>query len=180
MPNLTVNNKDNTIAFNNADLGRGGWSNFSGRPLPWDPANTKRTFTIFLTEEEYKRLKDLGWNVKEREPKNASEPSTYHLKVTVNYDVSRKLQPRIWLVRNSGDPVLLEPEDLFQLDDEDTIITRAKVQIRAYDWEWGTGKNARKGRKAMLKQMFITIEQEHDDFGAEFFNRDEEEMPFEE
>ena len=179
MANLTINTKDNSIAFNNADLGRGTWSNFSGGPLPWDPNNKKRTFTIFLTEEEYIRLRDLGWNVKERKSENASEPATYHLKVTVNYDVSRKLQPRIWMTRDSGDPVLLEPEDLFQLDSEDIIITRAKVLIRPYDWEWGTGKNVRTGRKAMLKQMCVSIEQDHDDFMAEFFNHDEE-MPFEE
>lgn len=175
MANMTINPSNGNIVFNNADLGRGAWSNFSGGPLPWDPNNTKRTFTIFLTEEEYTRLKDTGWNVKEREPNNSSEPSTYHLKVSVNYDAPISLQPRIWMVRNAGDPVLLEPEDLSQLDDKDTVITRAKVQIRPYDWKLPTGV---KGRKAMLKQMYVTIEQ--DDFGAEYWRHDKEEMPFEE
>ena len=174
MPNMTINSSNDNIIFNNADLGRGTWSNFAGGPLPWDPSNKKRTFTIFLTEEEYTRLKDLGWNVKERKPNNSSEPSTYHLKVSVNYDAPRSLQPRIWMVRNAGDPVLLDPEDLFQLDDEDTVITRAKVQIRPYDWKLPSGA---KGRKAMLKQMYVTIEQ--DDFGAEFYHHDDE-APFEE
>lgn len=173
MPNMSINSSNDNIIFNNADLGRGGWSNFAGGPLPWDPNNTKRTFTIFLTEEEYTRLKDLKWNVKERKPNNSSEPSTYHLKVFVNYDAPRSLQPRIWLVRNAGDPILMDPEDLFQLDSEDTVITRAKVQIRPYDWKLPSGAN---GRKAMLKQMYVTIEQ--DDFGAEFYQHDE--MPFEE
>ena len=173
MANMTVNKKDDTVAFNKAQLPDGQWRNFAGGPTKFDPRNTKRFFEIFLTDEEATRLTDLGWNVKWLEPRNDSEPRQAHLKVFVNYDVPRRFQPRIWLTRSNGDPILLDAEDLARLDGDD--IVRAKVQIRPYDWELPTGA---KGRKAMLRQMYVTIEE--DDFGAEFYNHNEEDMPFEE
>ena len=173
MANMTVNKKDNTVAFNKAQIPDGLWRNFAGGPTKFDPRNTKRFFEIFLTDEEATRLSDLGWNVKWLEPRNDSEPKQAHIKVFVNYDVPRRFQPRIWLTRSNGDPILLDAEDLARLDGDD--IVRAKVQIRPYDWELPTGA---KGRKAMLRQMYVTIEE--DDFGAEFYNHEEEDMPFEE
>ena len=60
-----------------------------------------------------------------------------------------------------------------QLDSDD--IERCKLQIRPYDWTLATGKS---GRKAFVKQMFVTIVE--DDFAAEFFDEgdEEEEAPF--
>lgn len=173
--NMTINREDESVAFNNAQIPYGAWRNFAGGPTRFDPRNTKRFFEIFLTDEEANRLSDLGWNVKWLEPRNPSEPKQAHLKIFVNYEVPRRYQPRIWMTRKKGDPILLDVEDLAQLDGDD--ITRAKLQIRPYDWELPTGT---KGRKAMLKQMFVTIEE--DDFGAEFFGGSEEEndLPFEE
>lgn len=171
MANMTVNKQDGTVAFNNAQIPYGGWRNFSGGPTRFDPRNTKRFFEIFLSDEEAQILSSLGWNVKWLEPRNESEPRQAHLKIFINYEVPRKFQPRVWMVRLGYSPVLLEAEDIGQLDTDD--IVRAKLQIRPYDWELPTGV---KGRKAMLKQMYVTIEQ--DDFGAEFYQNDE--MPFEE
>lgn len=174
MANMTVSKNDGMVAFNKAQIPYGQWRNFAGGPTRLDPRNTKRFFEIFLTDEEAVRLSDLGWNVKWLEPRNDSEPKQAHLRVFVNYDVPRRYQPRIWLTRSTGDPILLDAEDLARLDGDD--IVRAKVQIRPYDWELPTGA---KGRKAMLRQMYVTIEE--DDFGAEFYNHgNEEDMPFEE
>ena len=171
MANMTINNQDGTVVFNNALIPVGNWRNFSGGPTKFDPRNIKRFFEIFLTDEEATRLTDQGYNVKWLEPRNGSEPKQAHLKVFVNFDVPRRFQPRIWLTRSKGDPILLDADDIGQLDADD--ITRAKLQIRPYDWELPTGV---KGRKAMLRQMYVTIEE--DEFGAEFYNHDA--VPFEE
>lgn len=174
MANMTVNNQDGTVIFNNAQIPYGAWRNFAGGPTRFDPRNTKRFFEIFLTDEEANILTPLGWNVKWLEPRNDSEPKQAHLKVFINYEVPRRFQPRLWAVRPGYSPVLLEAEDVGQLDTD--VIVRAKLMLRPYDWELSTGV---KGRKAMLKQMYVTIEQ--DDFGAEFYPRgEEEEAPFEE
>jgi len=172
MANMTVNKQDGTVAFNNAHIPGGGWRNFSGGPTKFDPRNTKRFFEIFLTDEEAEILSGLGWNVKWLEPRNDSEPKQAHLRIFLNYEVPRRYQPRVWAVRLGNSPVLLETEDVGQLDADD--IVRAKLQIRPYDWELPTGVS---GRKAMLKQMYVTIEQ--DDFGAEFYQHDDP-APFEE
>lgn len=172
MANMTVNKQDGTVAFNNAQIPYGSWRNFAGGPTKFDPRNTKRFFEIFLTDEEAEILSGLGWNVKWLEPRNDSEPKQAHLRIFINYEVPRRYQPRVWMTRRAGDPMLLDVEDLGQLDGDD--IVRAKLQIRPYDWELPTGVS---GRKAMLKQMYVTIEE--DDFGAEFYQHDEP-APFEE
>ena len=65
-------------------------------------------------------------------------------------------------------------EDLVsQLDQDDFM--RVKLQIRPYDWTLDSGVS---GRKAFVKQMFVTVVE--DDFAAEFFDDDETEddVPF--
>lgn len=175
MDNMYVNEKNGNVSFNNAQIARGRWSNFSGGPTDWDPKNTKRWFTIFLPDDEAQRLTDLGWNVRTRNSTNESEPELKYLKIAMNYDPEMPWShPRIWLVRRVGNPELLEAEDLFQLDNKDLVIIKASIQIRPHDWKLANGTS---GRKAWLKQMYVSIEQ--DDFGAEYWNRgDDEALPF--
>ena len=96
--------------------------------------------------------------------------------VFVKLDVPARFKPKMWLVRSKGNPILMDEDLVSQLDADD--IVRAKLQIRPYDWEL---ENGTKGRKAMLKQAYFTIEE--DDFGAEFYQDEfegaDEEVPFE-
>ena len=170
--NLTINNEDGTIIFDRAQIPTGNWRNFSGGPTRFNKSNTQRFFEVFLTDEEAVRLKDLGWNGKWLESKNESEPKQAHLQVFLKFDVPRRFQPKIWLTRSNGNPILMDEELVSQLDYDD--ISRAKLQIRPYDWELDNGT---RGRKAMLKQAYFTIEE--DEFGAEFYHDEEqEETPF--
>lgn len=170
--NMTINREDGTVVFNNALVPGGNWRNFAGMPTKYKPANTERYFHIFLTDEEAQRLEDLGWNVKRTKHENPSEPQQAYLQVFIKLDVSPRLQPRIWQTRKKGRPILMDADLINQLDSDD--IERCKLQIRPYDWTLATGKS---GRKAFVKQMFVTIVE--DDFAAEFFDEgDEEEAPF--
>lgn len=173
--NLTINREDGVITIAKANIPGGQWRNFSGGPTRFNRSNTERTFEIFLEEEEAVRLKDLGWNVKWLESRNESEPKQAHLKISIKLDGPRKFRPKMWLTRTKGNPILMDEDLISQLDSDD--ITRAALQIRPYDWEL---ENGTKGRKAMLKQGYFTIEE--DDFGSEFWNTDdgEEEIPFSE
>lgn len=175
--NLTINREDGTIIFDRAQVPGGNWRNFSGGPTKYNKSNTQRFFEIFLTDEEATRLKDLGWNIKWLESRNNSDPKQAHMQVFIRFDVpSRRLQPKIWMTRTKGNPILMDEDLVSQLDSDD--IVRAKLQIRPYDWEL---ENGTKGRKAMLKQAYFTIEE--DDFGAEFYQDEfegaDEEVPFE-
>ena len=173
--NMSINKEDGTVAFNNAQIPYGAWRNFAGGPTRFDPKNTKRTFEIFLTDEEANRLMDLGWNVKWLEPRNPSEPKQAHLQVFIKLDGPARLQPKIWQTRKKGRPILLDGDLIGQLDMDD--FERVKLQIRPYKWELDSGKS---GIKAFVKQMFVTPVE--DDFAAEFFDEDDEgnEIPFEE
>ncbi len=174
--NLTINREDGTIIFDKAQIPVGNWRNFSGGPTRFNRTNTQRFFEIFLTDEEAQRLSDLGWNVKWLEPKNESEPKQAHMTIFVDMDTPyKRLQPKVWLVRSKGKPILMDGELISQLDTDD--ISRAKLQIRPYNWKLDSGKS---GVKAMLKQAYFTIEE--DDFGAEFYADEEggeDEIPFE-
>lgn len=172
--NLTINREDDTIIFDRAQIPYGNWRNFAGGPTRFNKSNTQRFFEIFLTDEEAQRLKDLGWNVKWLESTNESEPKQAHMKVFINLDVPARFKPKMWLVRSKGNPLLMDGELISQLDGDN--ITRAKLQIRPYDWKLDNGTS---GRKAMLKQAYFTIEE--DEFGAEFYQDEydgEEEIPF--
>ena len=172
--NMTINREDDSIIFDKAQIPVGNWRNFSGGPTRFNRSNTQRFFEVFLTDEEGQRLKDLGYNVKTLESKNESEPSQDHLQVFIKLDVPKRFQPKIWLVRKKGNPILMDEELVGQLDYDD--IVRAKLQIRPYDWKLDNGTS---GRKAMLKQAYFTIEE--DDFGAEFYHDDEgteDDIPF--
>ena len=172
--NMTINREDGTVVFNNASVPGGNWRNFSGLPTKFKPNNQERYFHIFLTDDEAQRLEDQGWNVKRTKHENPSEPQQAYLQVFIKLDVSARLQPRIWLTRKKGRPILMDADMIGQLDADD--IERCKLQIRPYDWTLATGVS---GRKAFVKQMFMTLIE--DDFSAEFFNDDydEDEVPFE-
>ena len=167
--NMTVKDGD-IVEFNNANIPNGGWRNFSGGPTRFDPSNTKRYFEIFLTDDEAKILEAHGYNVKYLTSENQSEPSQAHLKVSVKFSKNPRYNPRIWQVRNSGRPVLL-PEDLLEMLDTADFV-RVKLQIRPYDWEYGS----RTGRSAEVKQMYVAIAE--DEFGSEFYPEEDEEVPF--
>jgi len=171
--NMTINREDETVVFNKAQIPYGNWRNFAGGPTKFNKQNTQRFFHLFLTDEEAKRLEDAGWNVKWLEPKNPSEPKQAHLQVFIKLDGPARLQPRIWLTRKNGKPILMDEELINQLDMDD--FARVKLQIRPYDWTLDSGVS---GRKAFVKQMFVTLVE--DEFSAEFFGDDvDEAMPFE-
>lgn len=172
--NMIINREDGTVVFNSAHIPYGAWRNFAGGPTRFNKQNTQRFFHIFLTDEEANRLTDLGWNVKWLEPKNPSEPRQAHLQIFIKLDGPTRLQPKIWLTRKKGRPILMDEDLIAQLDMDD--FSRVKLQIRPYDWELDSGVS---GRKAFVKQMFVTVVE--DDFSAEYFDEDDEgeEIPFE-
>ena len=159
------------FVVNSADIGTGGWRNFSGAATQVKPNNTDRSFNIFLTDEEAMILKNEGYNVKTRVSENPSEPALNYLEIFIKYDRRfPRLLPKVLQTRPTGAPILLPEDLLYQLDTYE--IARAKIKVRAYDWEY----NRKHGRKAMLSKMYVTIYQ--DDFDKEYYPDDDESLPF--
>ena len=62
------------------------WTNFSGGPTKYNSVGGKRTFTLVLSEEIADALKDEGWNIKFREPKDPDDDPLIYTEIVVNME----------------------------------------------------------------------------------------------
>ena len=143
----------NTLIIKNAKIR---FRNFSGRPDEFTREGD-RSFALVIDDENLaNKLKEDGWNVRMRMPKNDGEDPWYHLKVKVKFG---DFPPKIIEV-TSRNRVPLNEETVGILDSAE--LKRVDVEISPYHWEVG----GRSGITAYLKTMYATIEE--DPFAAEY------------
>jgi hypothetical protein len=119
------------------------WRNFAGEEKPFNTKG-KRNFAIPLDEPLALTLREIGWNVKDKEKDGEI---LYHLPVTVKMDGKRP--PRIFLItlsKNSRTPI-----------DEDTVMLldwaefeAVDVILRPFNWD----VQGKQGVKAYLKSFY--------------------------
>lgn len=158
MNNLTIRNAH--ILF----------KNFSGKPTQYT-SEGRRTFSVLIDDEEFaKTLSNDGWNVKPLRKRDPDDPQHYHLPVAVFYG---NYPPMVTIV--SGNTKTLLDESTVNMIDW-AEIKKVDLTIRPRPYEAA----GRKGIKAYLKTMFVTIEE--DELAAEYAdigtNYNEEELPF--
>ena len=137
------------------------WPNFSGKPTKFNPAGGKREFNVLIDNPEVaQRMREDGWNVKIKPPREEGDPPFCYMPVAVEFPTPERNFP-MKIVQFSGQGAV----DIF----EDTVgnldyarIVGAKMAIRPYHWETATGK----GIKAYLKTLHIWLEEE--DFASDF------------
>lgn len=143
----------NTLIMENAKIR---FRNFSGRPDEFTREGD-RSFALVIDDEDLaNKLKEDGWNVRMRMPKNDGEDPWYYLKVKVNFG---GFPPKIIEV-TSRNRVSLNEETVGILDSAE--LKSVDVEISPYHWEIG----GRSGITAYLKTMYATIEE--DPFAAEY------------
>ena len=143
----------NTLIMKNAKIR---FRNFSGRPDEFTREGD-RSFALVIEDEDLaNKLKEDGWNVRMRMPKNDGEDPWYYLKVKVKFG---DFPPKIIEV-TSRNRVPLNEETVGILDSAE--LKRVDVEISPYRWEVG----GRSGITAYLKTMYATIEE--DPFAAEY------------
>lgn len=143
----------NTLIIKNAKIR---FRNFSGRPDEFTREGD-RSFALVIDDEDLaNKLKEDGWNVRMRMPKNDGEDPWYYLKVKVKFG---DFPPKIIEV-TSRNRVPLNEETVGILDSAE--LKRVDVEISPYHWEVG----GRSGITAYLKIMYATIEE--DPFAAEY------------
>jgi hypothetical protein len=108
-----------------------------------------RNFSVVIDDPDFAvQLIEDGWNIKALKPRDEDEGVVHYLPVTVNM--------------NSGNPPrvnMVTKRNIVELDDEsiDTLdyveIANIDLTIRPYDWE----VNGKSGRKAYLKNIYVTI-----------------------
>lgn len=158
------------IVILNANVLRGGFRNFEGRATDFKPAGT-RTFVISLDEDQAKELKDLGWNVVEKELSDGNVD--YRLTVSLRFD---RMPPDIRMYVNGTCTTL--NEDNVKLLDSATF-TKVGLVIRPYVWKMSSGKT---GVKAMLAEGRFQIKPSAlDDYSKDWTDdiyESEEDLPF--
>ena len=143
----------NTLIMENAKIR---FRNFSGRPDEFTREGD-RSFALVIDDEDLaNKLKEDGWNVRMRMPKNDGEDPWYYLKVKVNFG---GFPPKIIEVA-SRNRVPLNEETVGILDSAE--LKSVDIEISPYHWEIG----GRSGITAYLKTMYATIEE--DPFAAKY------------
>ena len=143
----------NTLIMENAKIR---FRNFSGRPDDFTREGD-RSFALVIDDEDLaNKLKEDGWNVRMRMPKNDGEDPWYYLKVKVNFG---GFPPKIIEV-TSRNRVSLNEETVGILDSAE--LKSVDVEISPYHWEI----SGRSGITAYLKTMYAAIEE--DPFAAKY------------
>lgn len=131
------------------------FKNFAGEPDQYTRKG-ERNVSIVLDEEDAKRLREDGWNVKSR-PMKDEDGEYYFIKVKIRYDGG--FPPNIWLCTKRN-KTLLNEETVGMLDRAE--IVKADVIVSAYPYE----VNGKTGISAYVKTMYVTIAE--DRFAANY------------
>ncbi len=136
---------DRIITIENAHIF---YRNFSGKETQYNRAG-QMNFCVEIPDDELAEvLKEEGWNIRIRAPREEGDRSFYYLQVTVSFN---RIPPNIYLVSNGRKTRLDDPDACACLDYAE--IRSVDVQIRPYNWEPGKVK-------AYLKNMYVEIEQD--------------------
>lgn len=145
--------------------------NFAGAEKPFNPKG-RRNFSVVIDDPELsQKLIADGWNIKPFKKRDENEEQDYHLPVAVNYG---PYPPQITVVCGNTKTAL--DESTVQMIDWADII-KVDLTIRPREYEVG----GRKGVKAYLKVMYVTIQE--DELAADYADFDtpyskEDDIPF--
>lgn len=111
-----------------------------------------RNFAVVIPSEEIaEELRNAGFNVKEKAPRNAGEEPFRYLKVTVKYNKDNEgRNPKVYL-QSGMRKVPLGEDEIGMIDDID--IVSVNMDISGYNWHM---KDGRSGTSAYLRSMLIT------------------------
>lgn len=143
----------NTLIMENVKIR---FRNFAGRPDEYTREGD-RSFALVIEDEDLaNKLREDGWNVKMRLPKEEGAEPWYYLKVKVNFN---GVPPKVVEV-TSRNRVALNEDTVGILDTAE--LKSVDVEVSPYHWEIG----GRSGITAYLKTMYATIEE--DPFTAKY------------
>lgn len=147
--------------------------NFSGKGDQYNREGD-RNFNVIIDDPKMaERLANEGWNIKIRPPREDGDEPLYRLPVKVNFNSD--YPPKIWLVTRKVN-TLMDEETVGNLDFAE--IRNVDLIISPYFWE----VNDKKGVKAYLKTMYVTLEE--DVFAEKYARKDvpedrlEDDIPF--
>ena len=120
--------------------------NFTGREGKYNQKG-QRNFVLILPPDKGRELKELGWNVKEKPPREEGDLPEYQLTVAVRYDYK---PPKVWMITSKNRLEL--PQDLVELVDQ-ADVEQFDVVINPHRWF----VNGNTGVKAYLSELWFKI-----------------------
>lgn len=71
------------------------WTNFKGEATRFNPQGGKRTLNVAIPEEMVEDMRDDGWNIKRRDPRDDQDDVLYFTECVLN--MNSKYEPRVML-----------------------------------------------------------------------------------
>lgn len=160
--------KSKFVWLENGDLSVEGavimYRNFEGRPTQFNAKGGKRTFNVVLSEPVANELKELGWNIREKAPRDVDEDWLYTTEIVINTE--SKFPPKVFLCsdRNGHKRMSqLEPETLKILDTGE--FSNIDLIIHPYQH----ARDAKYQYKGYLKTLYA-MQSENVDFAGKYAN----------
>lgn len=111
-----------------------------------------RNFAVVIPSEDIaNQLRDAGFNVKQKPPREEGEEPFRYLKVTVKYNKDNEgRNPKVYL-QSGMSKIPLGEDEIGMIDDID--IVSVSLDISGYNWRMADGRS---GMSAYLRSMLVT------------------------
>lgn len=122
------------------------YRNFSGVGSKFNREGDRNFAVVIPDEDIAMRLKDEGWNVKIKDPRDEGDSPFMYLPVKIKFND----RGPIFHLRTGRNQIKLDEESISCLDRID--ILAADMDLRPYDWD----VNGKTGRTAYLQSIRVT------------------------
>lgn len=122
------------------------YRNFSGVGSKFNREGDRNFAVVIPDEDLAMRLKDEGWNVKIKDPRDEGDSPFMYLPVKIKFND----RGPIFHLRTGRNQIKLDEESISCLDRID--ILAADMDLRPYDWD----VNGKTGRTAYLQSIRVT------------------------